>query len=459
MRSPSPFALAPPFVALLCSVVCLLGAVRLSAADFPRSAENGALRLTVEGVRVTGKYGETDAPVGRVWLVVRGRWENRIDRRRAAERELPTALEVGELAKHLYVVIDGASLGSLRGLEGVGGRSSLAAVTLAKPGDFVAGEMVFEIPAGAYSSAELQFYDDTTGHLRLALAGVAPESKPPGPVVRNAVGEFAVFAVGDPASVKGGPAVPAGSRSVAVELRARSRWRTVGPAPSYDFSLPSGAQVERVNLLDWPETQRSFVLVADGEYAAMPVGGTLPNDARFLPGVFTGGTMVFHVPAEAKSLELVGTLGRASTEAGVVDVAPVRLSVRGAPAKAAAWTMPLRLTDEMFVLGIAVRRLSAFAGESAGPNQEFVVLDVGVENTSGKGEYFQPEAQLQLLDPEGGLLACDEIAERGPRRPYTELHVPAGERRRCELVFRVVKGAALKVNFRGGSSETQHDLP
>jgi len=461
VRSPTPIALAPSFFALLCGVLCLLGTNRMFAADFPRWAENGALRLTVEGLRVTETYGETSAPVGRVWLVVRGRWENRIDRRRASERELPIALEVGELAKHLYAVIDGASLGSLRALEGVGGRRSLAGVTLAKPGDFVAGDMVFEIPAGAYSSAELQFYDDTTGHLRLALAGVTPEAKPPGLAVRNAVAEFALFAVSDPALVQNSAAVPVGSRAVAVELRARSLWRTVGPAPSYDFSLPAGAQVERVNLLDWPETQRSFVLVADGEYAAMPVGGTLPSDARFLPGVFTGGTMVFHVPAESESLELVGTLGRASTEAGVMDVTPVRLSVRAVPAKAKAaeWTMPLRLADEMFGLGIAARRLSVFAGESAGPSQEFVVLDVGVQNTSSKGEYFQPEAQLQLLDPEAGLLTCDEIAERGPRRPYAEIHVPAGERRRCELVFRVAKGAALKLNFRGGSSETQHELP
>ena len=190
----------------------------------------------------------------------------------------------------------------------------------------------------------------------------------------------------------------------------------------------------------------------------MPVGGTLPNDARFLPGIFTGGTMVFHVPAEAESLELLGTLGHASTEAGVMDVAPVRLRVRGAPAKAAPWTMPLRLTDEMFVVGIAARRASTFAGETAGPNQEFVVLDVGIENTSGKGEYFQPAAQLQLVDSEGGLLTGDEIAERGPRRPYAELHVPAGDRRRCELVFRVAKNASLKLNFRGGNSETQHEL-
>lgn len=459
MRLPTPFASAHPVAALLLGALWLWGAAGLSAADFPKAAENGSLRLTVEGVRVAPNFGDNAAPAGRQWCVVRGRWENRIDKKRAAERGLATALDVSDLAKHLYLVVDGASLGVLKHLDGVGGRSSLAAVAIEKPGAFVAGEMVFEIPEGAYTSAELRYYDDISGHFGLALTGTAPEAKPVRPVVRNPVGEFAMFAVSDPASTPEGVVAPAGSRAVSVDLRARSVWRTTGDAPSYDFTKPIGAQVERINLLDWPGTHESFVVIADGEYACPPVGGTLPDDARFLPEFFTGGTLIFFVPTEAKSLELVGTLGHAATEAGVMDFAPVRLPVCGGAAKPAPWTMPLRLTDEMFKVAIGARRVASFAGEPAGEDREFVVLDVGVENTSGGGEYFQPEAQLQLIDAEGGLVNCDEITGRGPRSPGAQLYVPAGERRRCELVFRVAKGASPKLNFRGGSFEAQHDLP
>lgn len=459
MRLPTPFASAHPVAALLLGALCLWGAAGLSGADYPKAAQNGSLRLTVEGVRVAPSFGDNAAPAGRQWCVVRGRWENRIDKKRAAERGLATALDVSDLAKHLYLVVDGASLGALQHLDGVGGRSSLAAVAIEKPGAFVAGEMVFEIPAGAYTSAELRYYDDISGHFRLALTGAPPEAKPLGAVVRNAIAEFAVFAVHDPAPAAEDAAVPVGGRAVAIELRARSVWRTTGPAPEYDFSQPAGAQVERVNLVDWPGTRQSFVLVADGEYAATPVGGTLPDDARFLPELFTGGTLVFHVPAEAKSLELIGTLGHAATEAGVMDFVPVRLPVSGGAAKPAPWTMPLRLTDEMFTVAVGARRVASFAGEPAGEDREFVVLDVGVENTSAGGEYFQPEAQLQLVDAEGGLTNCDEITGRGPRSPGAQLYVPAGMRRRCELVFRVAKGASPKLNFRGGSFEAQHDLP
>ena len=459
MRPPTPFASVLPVAALLAGALFLRSAVGLGAADLPRSAENGAVRLTVEGVRVAPNYGDNAAPAGRQWFVVRGRWENRIDRARAAERGLSTAVDVGDLAKHLYLVVDGASLGLLRQLEGAGGRSSLGAVAIARPGAFVAGDMVFEVPAGAGASAELRFFDDIAGHFRLRLAGAALEPKPLGAIVRNAVGEFAVFAVGEPERLPEDVAAPAGTRAVAVELRARSVWMLTGDAPAYDFAQPAGAQVERVNLLDWPGTRQSFVLVADGEYASLPIGGTLPDDARFLPEVFTGGTLVFLAPAEAKTLELVGTLGHAATEAGVLDFAPVRLPVRGGAAQPAPWTMSLRLTDEMFKVAVGARRTASFAGETAGEGKEFVVLDVGVENTSGGGEYFQPVEQLQLVDAESGLSACDEATWRGPRRPPASLYVPAGERRRFELVFRVARGASPQLSFRGGSFETQHPLP
>lgn len=443
--------------ALVVVVLWLSAALSGGAADFPMVAENGALRLTVESVRCAASYGENAAPQGRQWCVVRGSWANRIDAKRAAERELATQYLAETLASHLYLVIDGAAVGLLQPqLADEAGRPAMAAIALPKPGAVSAGDMVFDIPCGAYASAELRFYDDITGYLRLSLAGAPPEVKPVGPVLRNQVGEFALFAVADPAP---GPAAPAGLRAVSVELRARSQWKTSGPAPQYDFAKPAGATVERINLMDWPDTRKSFLLLADGEYAYAAQGGTLPESARFLPEFFTGGTLIFLVPAQAKSLELVGTLGHAATEAGAIDIAPVRLSVGGGPAKPTAWTMSLKLSDEMFKVAVGVRRAATFAGEAAGEGMDFVVLDVGMENTGKGGEYFQPESQLQLVTGEGELLGCDEITGRGAHRPEAELYVPAGERRRCELVFRVASGTSPKLNFRGGSFEEKHELP
>lgn len=421
-------------------------------------AENGSLRLTVSSVRATESYGGKPAPQGRQWFVVGCRWLNRIDARRAAEREAVTMVEIGDLAKHLYLVTDGA-LGTLQRLGGERGRKSLGEVVLGNPGDSLTGDLVFEIPAGQGAGAELRFYDDIAGHFTMALGEPLPTPQPVWMMTRNQVGEFGVFRVDDPAAAPEGVAVPPGCRLVLVDFRGRSVWTTTGDAPVYDFSKPTGAQVERVNLLDWPGTAQSCVLLAEGEYAYLPIGGSLPDDARFLPEVFTGGTLLFAVPCEARSLELLGTLGHAGTEEGVLDLAPVRLRVSGGEARPAEWTMPLKLTDEMFRVAVAARRERSFAGENSDEGREFLVLDVGVENTGSGGEYFQPAEQLQVVDGDADPVACDETTWRGARAPALAVYVPAGERRRFELAFRVTADAAPKLVFRGGSFEEQHELP
>ncbi len=437
---------------------CWCAAAGLSAEEFPKTAENGSLRLTVSSVRMTGSYGGRSAPPGRQWFVVGCRWLNRIDARRAAEREAVTMVEVGDLAQHLYLVTDGA-LGTLQRLSGERGRKSLGEVVLGKPGDSLIGDLVFEIPAERGAGAELRFYDDIAGHFTMVLGEPLPTPQPVGALARNQVGEFGVFGIEDPAAVPEGVVVPQGCRLVAVDFRGRSVWTTTGDAPVYDFSKPAGAQVERVNLLDWPGTAQSCVLLVEGEYAYLPIGGTLPDDARFLPEVFTGGTLLFAVPREARALELRGTPGRAGTEDGVLDLAPVRLRVGGGEPRPMAWTMPLRITDEMFHVAVAARRERSFAGEDIGEGREFLVLDVGVENTGAGDEYFQPAEQLQVVDGEADPIACDEATWRGTRAPAHAVHVPAGERRRFELAFRVAAGATPKLAFRGGSFEEQYELP
>ncbi|MFT3829246.1 MAG: hypothetical protein QM691_06005 [Opitutaceae bacterium] len=437
---------------------CWCAAAGLVAEQFPKTTENGSFRLTVSSVRTAASYGGKSASQGRQWFVVGCRWLNRIDARRAAEREAVTMVEIGDLAKHLYLVTDGA-LGTLQRLGGERGRKSLGEVVLGKPGDVLDGDLVFEIPAGRGAGAELRFYDDIAGHFALVLGDPLVPAPPVGPLARNQVGEFGVFRIEDPAATPEGVAVPHGCRLVAIDFRGRSVWTTSGDAPLYDFAKPAGAQVERVNLLDWPGTAQSCVLLVEGEYAYLPIGGTLPDDARFLPEVFTGGTLLFAVPREARSLELRGTLGHAGTEEGVLDLAPVRLRVSGGEARPAAWTMPLKISDEMFRVAVAARRERSHAGEAADAGREFLVLDVGVENAGAGDEYFQPAEQLQVVDGDADPVNCDEITWRGARAPARAVHVPAGERRRFELAFRVTAGTAPKLAFRGGSFEAQYELP
>jgi len=429
-----------------------------AAPAFPLSTGNGAVRLTIDSRRTIPTYGETAAPTGRQWLVLGANWENRIDPKFAAERTLPTAYQNDDLAKHLYVVIDGGALGTLAGaLDDGAGHHSRTGIFLGQPGARLSGDLVFDIPAGPFASADLRYYDDTAGHFAVALAGSAPAGKPVAGPVRNQVGEFGLYAIADPAP---DAKAPPGFRAISLELRGRSIWTTPGDAPQYDASRPRGAQTQQVKLLDWPDTRKSLLLLADGEYAYAPQGGTLPDSARFLPDCSTGGTLVFFVPAAAKSLELTCTMTGTNAGEATPDAAALHFTVAGTPPSLAPARLPLQIKDEMFQVGIAARRTAECAGEKAPDGQSFIVLDVIAENTGAGPEYFQPHSQLALVDPEGGVVEVDELTARDVHRPEDIVFVPAGARRRFELVFRCPNGAtAPKLRFRGGSFEQDYALP
>jgi len=438
--------------------IVMFAVAQAAAAPAPFTAANFAARLTVESVATRPAYGPTTAPAGRQFLVLATSWENRIDPKLAEERGLAPGYGVEDLAQHLYVVVDGAVRGELRaGLDDGAGHRSLGSVMLPKTGAKVSGDVVFEIPAGAYASADLRFYDDTAGDLKLALAGAARVRAPLRPPQRNAVGEFAVFAFEDPAPER----APPGFRAVAVDLRARSEWLSDKEAPAYDPNTPPGTTVKRVNLLDWTEPRKYLYVLADGVYACPPVdGGALPETPRFIPEFLTGWRVAFLVPRDARSLELVCEMPHAATDEGTLNLPPLRFALAGSPVAAAPPAAALVITDEMFTIGVAARRAASFAGEPPGDGRQFVVLDVTVTNTGDTGEFFQPKDQLLVLNADGSELAPDDLSARGPHRPPELVHVPPHEHRRFEIAYRLDAAVARpQLSFHGGEFMKAYDLP
>jgi len=432
-----------------------------AAPVLPVSADNSALRLKILSVSAAASYGPLRAPAGRQFVVLATEWENRIDPKLAAERGLATAYMVGDLAQHLYLIMDGRWLGGLRGkLRGADGHVSLESVSLGKPGAKITGDIVYELPTGAWQSLDLRFYDDTTGYLKIALAGEAPVAKPLQVVQKNAIAELGLFALENPAA---GVTAPAGFRAVAVELRARSLWQIDGAAPAYDASQPPGAQIQHVNLLDWPETRKYIHVLADGDIACPPQeAGTLPDTARFVPEFLTGGKLVFFVPADAKSLELFCEMPHAAAPGGgVMDLAPLSFPLAGTP-PAPNTTPPLvAIQDEMFAIAVTgCRRVGTIAGESAAEGKQFLALAVTVSNQGPTGEFFQPRDQMFILDGNGAETPVDEITAKGPHRPEEQVHLPAGARRRFEVVYQIDRtNQALKLSFHGGNFMQSYDLP
>ena len=423
------------------------------------TAGNFATRLTVTSVQARANYGSARAAIGRQFLVLATSWENRIDAKLADERGLAPAYGVPDLAMHLYLVTDGAHRGELRGnLDDGSGRHSIGDLVLGKPGATVAGDVVFEIPAGKYASADLRFYDDTAGDFSLALAGQTVEARPLQAAQKNAVGEFAIFAVADPDRTV---IAPRGFRAIAVDLRGRSDWLGTKEAPAYDPSVTPGTMVKRVNLLDWPEVRQYLTVVADGAYAFPPAeGGDLPDTPRFIPEFFTGWRIVFFVPADAHSLELVAEMPHAGTDEGTIDLPPVAVSSHRAES-GAGWFFPGHCRSKMKCLPcpVASRRTATFAGESAGEGKQFVVLDVGVTNTGDTGEFFQPAEQLLLLDADGSELPPDAVTAEGPHRPMDRVHFAPHTFRRFETVYRVdVSVNHPKLSYHGGSFMQVYEL-
>lgn len=425
---------------------------------FPASTENHACRLTVMAMKLLAACGVESAPAGRQFVVLGTQWENCIDPKLAEDRGLAPGYGVDNLAQHLYLVINGSALGVLRpGIDNGSGRKSLGSFVLAKTGDKVAGDVVFEIPSGAITSADLRFYDDTAGDMSLALAGPAPAPKPRWPPQKNAVGEFAVFGFADPAP---GIEAPAGFRAVAVDLRARSVWLSDKDAPAYDSAMQPGTTVKRVNLLDWTEARTYLRVLAGGDYAYPPVeGGPLPDTPRFVPEFFTGGTVTFFVPRDARSLELICEMPHAATDDDTLDLPPLRFPLAGKSPANGGPDGPLNIKDEMFAVTVAARRDTSFTGEAAGDGKQFVVLDVGVANQGDTGQFFQPKEQLFLVEADGSELAIDDATARGLHRPGGMVHLPPHAHRRFEVVFRLDATVAKpQLSFHGGEFQKTFDL-
>ena len=424
----------------------------------PLSAGNAAAKLTVEKVAARSVYGDAAAPVGRQFLVLATEWENCIDPKLAEDRGLAPGYGVEGLAQHLFLVIDGGTLGVLRpGLDDGTGRKSLGSVVLPTAGTKVVGDLVFEIPAGAFTSAYLRFYDDTAGDMSLAMAGLAPAPKPLRPPQKNAVGEFAVFGFEDPAP---GVAAPAGFRAVAVDLRARSVWLSEKSAPAYDPAAPPGTTVERINLLDWMEARKYLQVLADGEYACPPIdGGALPDTPRFIPEFFTGWRVTFFVPGDAKSLDLICEMPHAATDSDTLYLPPLRFALSGKPPANRGPDGPLKIKDEMFEVAVAARRAAVFAGEAAGDGKQFIILDVGVTNQGDTGQFFQPKEQLFVVGADGSEQAIDDATIHGPHRPEETVHLPPHEHRRFEVGFRLDAAVAKpQLSFHGGEFMKTFDL-
>jgi Mg-chelatase subunit ChlD len=443
-----------PFRSALCLVCVMVGAApgqeAVPGARSPwesgeivpivRTASNRAVTLTVVNAALSARYGSREAAPGRAFLIVATEWVNHIPLVQIKGKNSATAYMVPDLRDQAYLVADGTTVWQLdKKADGAPGVPTRVGFTVSRPGEVLKGNLIFDVPAGAApASLAFRFYDFAHGHMAMDLVGSLPQATPKFPPQKNEVIEAAVYDLRQEAELQGSP-VPPGMRHVVLDLRGRSTTVAEADASAFDPHAAPGAKVSVGTVADWKESDRYLHLVVDGEYAYAPrAGGTLPGEPRFLPDLFTGGTVSFLIPENPSSVELCCEFPNAKSSLSGKTFRPrgLTLEIEGARPKVERKAIASLPPDDCFRVSITGQAAAdEFAGEKAGAGRRFLILDVTVENAGQKGEFFQTPQQLKVAGASGKPIEIDAAAAKGPRPPMALLWIPIAARRSFQVVY------------------------
>lgn len=404
---------------------------------------NRAVCLRLVNVSVADAYGNLKPPPGGKLLVLATEWENTIPWTIVREQKVATAYQIPNLADHLYVVANGSRLARILPTNAVPpGHVPVKGFHLSKIGDRMSGNVVFALPADVASPAslELRFYDYSHGNVAAPILGAAPApGKPIWEHRTNQVVEFGIFGIHKSKQL-GEQVAPDGMTFDMIDLRGRSVFQTEGDATAFDPKARPGAKLKVGTVADWTDARRYTQLVVDGEYAYSPLPqSTLGEQPRFLPDVMTGGEVAFLAPEAAQSLELRCDFPNAKLAGGpVVRPDGLTLPIEGTRPAEPERTALGGARDAVFdVAVIGQRARDQFESAKAEAGRQFVVFDMTVKNIGKQQEFFQPKAQIKFVTAAGPQVAYDAASYAGPHPPAEPMYIPAGERRRFELAYRV----------------------
>ena len=405
---------------------------------------NRAVRLCLINASLANRYGEHAAPEGRCWLILSSEWESIISLTLIEERQVPTMYKIPNLGDHLYLVVNGSRLSRIvPGADGMAGHVPVKDFALEQIGSRIRGNILFEIPAEAPGSLELRFYDYSHGPMNVILLPASKDAPATAPLAmpqRNEVIEAALHGLGEAAEFDGQKAPP-GMTHFIVDLRARSLFMLDADASYHDPKAPKGAKLKVGTVADWKESRKYIQLVLDGQYAYAPLEASeLAPEPRFLPDAMTGGKLVFLAPAKRQSMELLCEFPNAAIPGTNKTLRPTALllPLAGTRPPLAELKTTAAIRDDVFTVSVVGQSTrAAFAGARASAGNQFLVLDVVVENTGAKGEIFQTRSQLKHAAEGGSLSTFDPASYQGLRPPMDLLWVPAGQRRAFQVAYRI----------------------
>lgn len=431
------------------------------------SARNRAVELRVDAYEIAASFAGHRAPSGQAYVIVHARWRNILAPVAVSESERhpdatmgvgglgpgaapPPATrdkttivrmpyEIPDVKTQLQLVVNGKSGAELVN-DGFRGADLLPTATFTvSPGAGVEGRYVYEVGMPITSLA-LAYFDKAYGDIRIPLGGEAPAAPAKliaGPAVSGAL-MLSVTNVEEVGAI-GTRQAPAGTRYVVVSLTGQG-----APGAGDNYVEVEPAAVTRLE-----ENAGYLYMPLD----ASALDGAWKGMVRFVPGTPADGKLAFEVPTDH------GPLSLSVMVPGQLKPVLMSLSASSSPQLPAPLvTISDGDTGNFHVY--AVRRMSRFGTAKAKVGEQFVILDVGIENRTDSGMDFQTEEQILLLAGGKTIAATDDDLAADPRTLPEDGVVPAHTLGRYEIPFRVPAGAAqLRVYYRGFENEQKAPLP
>ncbi len=404
------------------------------------SGRSNGLSISVNSMGMLSRFGEWTAPKGSRLLVIGATMENLLPPQDVKGQETPVAYRVPQLYDNLYVVADGRVLPRHDGAA-LPGEFAPGQLDLPQMGSTASNKLMLRVPAD-FSPRQLSidYFDYAHGNILIPLMGdISDDSaKPIGPPVKNQVLEAEILSVQHP-SEWGSQKAGAGMSWLCVDLRARSLVTIDADATAFDPSAKKGDKLKIGTVADWKQSRQYTQVVVDGQYAYSPSeSSTLAAEPRFLPEVFTGGTLAFLVPEGAKSLSLRCDFPNAKVngQSGVTRPDGLEFQLEGSAPRPGDAQAIGTIKDSIFNVEILDVSAQAQYGDStAASGQKYFVLQVRVKNLSSTGETFQTKDQLKYTAESGRMIGLDHADYLSPHRPWDLLWIPKGETRAFDLVY------------------------